>query len=439
MAVSPFVPVANAIEAATPYQFLPEYKPYSVTNPNEVPYTQGTYYSVLADTTDGHEYFQQWTSNPGYEDVGIMLRSHDGPYDNSINGGSGSDVILGNSGTDGIVGRGGNDLIMGAGGNDWLFGGTGDDTLVAGYEMAGDSFYFLSAWKSLFSGTMTSEEVASKFIAKAGDAELVGGEGNDLLVSGVGADTLHGGIGDDTIYGGSGIDIIFGETGAGAFGWTANQTGADTIFAGLGNDIVSAGAGNDVVLGEEGSDTLNGDDGNDVLHGGAGDDQIHGGAGDDQIQGGSGNDIVQGGAGNDTFVLADGSQVTYVVGQTDDGNDMVLVAEDVSGLQFGQSGTNLQLVSSNGLDGVIIEDWFSNHSVEYLGFESTGTVYNLVDVIAAYLPAASTASESARSISANSDASFADSMVQVDFSTVQSVDVEILGIPLLSADVYTVA
>ncbi|MCP4120122.1 MAG: calcium-binding protein [Desulfobacteraceae bacterium] len=505
MAVSPFITLANAIITANTHSFLPEY----VATPanqggNSVQYKAGVYYSSLAPSNAPGEYLyhQEWSSNPGYENVGIMMRSNDGQYQNSINGGSGNDAILGNAGFDGIVGGEGSDLIMGAGGDDSLTGLTGDDTIVAGYKMAADGQDFLTAWRGLFSDpNMTEAEVASQFILKEGDAKLYGGDGNDLLVSSVGDDELHGGVGNDTIFGGSGDDTIYGETGDGAFGWTANQTGNDTIYAGFGNDSVSAGSGNDVILGEDGNDTLNGDAGidqlfggvgNDTLHGGdgddtilgdagmdtlngdagndkisggdgndrlnggdgndtfngnagddiiqgdAGDDIIQGGAGNDQIHGGAGTDIVQGGAGNDIFVLSAGSEVTRVVGQADDGNDMVFLTSDVSGLNISKAGTNLVLVGSNKVDGVIIEDWFSNHSVEFLGLQSNGNLYNLIDLVNANVPSASTTPQPAMAIASQYEAAFAESLTQVDFSAVQSMDVELVGISPLSADAHIV-
>ena len=163
---------------------------------NEVSYVSGVYYSSLAPSNapGGYEYHQQWSSNSGYENVGILLRSNDGQYQNSIYGGSGDDTILGNSGVDEIVGRDGNDLIMGAGGDDSLMGLAGDDTIVAGYSMAANSDSFLNTWKGLFSDSnMTDAQVAAQFNTKSGNATLYGGDGNDLLVSGSGTDELHGG------------------------------------------------------------------------------------------------------------------------------------------------------------------------------------------------------------------------------------------------------
>ena len=86
----------------------------------------------------------------------------------TLEGGSGADVLNGNTGNDTISGREGDDVLSGGGGNDHIFGDGGADTLD-------------------------------------------GGDGEDVLEGGVGADHIVGRSGNDLIDGGGGSDIIYGD------------------------------------------------------------------------------------------------------------------------------------------------------------------------------------------------------------------------------------
>ena len=130
--------------------------------------------------------------------------------DDTLNGGTGSDILIGRKGDDQLNGEDGNDILLGGSGNDTLDGGAGNDLLDGG----------------------------------KGDDALSGGDGNDILLGDKGNDTLDGGAGNDLLDGGKGDDDLSG---------------------GDGNDILSGGSGNDTLDGGAGSDYVNGGSGDDVL------------------------------------------------------------------------------------------------------------------------------------------------------------------------------
>ena len=98
-----------------------------------------------------------------------------GNTNDTVYGGSGSDVIDAGAGSDTIYGGSGNDTISGGAGADVIRGGSGDDTLN------GDS---------------------------------------DDVISLHGIDTMYGGSGNDTLYGGGKADIMSGGTGNDTFLYT---------------------------------------------------------------------------------------------------------------------------------------------------------------------------------------------------------------------------
>ena len=155
------------------------------------------------------------------------------------------------SGNDSLDGGTGNDIIYGEGGNDSIWGGTGADVLYGG---AGNDTIRLGA---------------------DGNADLAyGGDGDDVIVtehtSTSVADTVYGDDGNDSVTGGAGIEVIHG---------------------GAGNDTLTGGAGNDTLHGDADTDDLSGGGGNDSLFGGSGNDTLTGGTGNDVMQGGTGSDL----------------------------------------------------------------------------------------------------------------------------------------------------
>ena len=72
-----------------------------------------------------------------------------GEGNDSLDGGSGNDVVLGGDGRDKIKGGSGNDVIDGGNGNDTINAGSGDDTIDGG---SGVDRFFLGAGDDVASG-----------------------------------------------------------------------------------------------------------------------------------------------------------------------------------------------------------------------------------------------------------------------------------------------
>lgn len=87
-----------------------------------------------------------------------------GPFDGTLSGGSGPDILIAEPVRTHVASGAGADTLIGGIGDDWLVGGSGSDVLI-------------------------------------------GGAGNDRLLADSGNDTLTGGVGNDELDGGSGWDI----------------------------------------------------------------------------------------------------------------------------------------------------------------------------------------------------------------------------------------
>lgn len=193
---------------------------------------------------------------------------------NTINGGSGADLLIGSTGSDLINGGDGNDLLVGAGGGDIL---NGDDD-------------------------------------------------NDLIIGGGSADEIHGGPDVDLLIGLDGDDCIFGGGGQTLTRGSLSVELGDIFFGWKGNDQIVSGESEDDTLTE--IDVVFGGDGNDrvrISHGGTltvgsfsfqFGNLAFGGAGDDDILTGDGLDVIFGGDDNDTIATAKGAALTIGSGSS---------------------------------------------------------------------------------------------------------------------------
>ncbi len=139
----------------------------------------------------------------GYLDYAILLSGGAGndtisggdDSPNSIQGGSGDDLLYGGAGNDTIWGEAGADIVTGNAGNDSVLGGDGADTLY-------------------------------------------GNDGNDTLAGGAGNDSIRGGLNNDSIIGGSGVDKMWGEAGNDNINSYTDDFGTvdDTIDGGTGTN-----------------------------------------------------------------------------------------------------------------------------------------------------------------------------------------------------------
>ncbi len=163
------------------------------------------------------------------------------PYNGTLVGGAGADIIAGTDDADIIYTSSGNDMICGHGGDDIIYGSNS----------------------------------------------------NDYIDGGEGADMIYGEGSNDVIYGKGGNDIIYGDQ------------GDDEIDAGAGDDLVYGGAGKDLIYGGAGNDQLHGEDGQDLICGNSGSDILKGEVGNDDMDGGSGSDMLDGGLNSDTCYVGE--------------------------------------------------------------------------------------------------------------------------------------
>lgn len=207
-----------------------------------------------------------------------------------------------------------------------------------------------------------------------GDDTLDGAAGNDKLDGGAGADSLKGGSGFDTLLGGAGNDILNGSAGSGDLldggaddDKITGSGGADTLLGGVGVDTLVGGAGNDKLDGGDGADTLQGGSGFDTLLGGAGNDTLDGsgstgndlldgGADADSITGGNGADTLLGGAGNDTLDGAAGNDKL----DGGDGNDWLKSNGGGSDTLLGGGGNDLLAVTNTANDKDLLDGGAGN-------------------------------------------------------------------------------
>jgi Ca2+-binding RTX toxin-like protein len=223
-----------------------------------------------------------------------------------------------------------------------LNSGTASGPGIGVVSIAGDANLIGGSGNDRFEG----DALANSFEGGDGDDTLIGGDGNDFLDGGPGVDSLYGGNSDDVYYvdgqwdlvfesPGEGLDavvstasfylyddieVLFLENGAGNIFGVGNaldntmfgNEGDNLLIGWDGNDTIYGGGGNDILYGVNGADLLFGEAGIDVLIGGDGDDYLDGGDNPDEIYGQDGNDVLTGGAGFHTDILVGG-----------DGNDIL--------------------------------------------------------------------------------------------------------------------
>lgn len=217
-------------------------------------------------------------SGSAYEQF-YALQALDTPADiNTLEGGSGNDMIGGGEFTD---------LIDGGLGVDYLLGGTGGDRISGGE--GSDVVYGDSRLNYRYSEPSPGQAAERLEVAYADGSDSVGLY-NDVIIGGAGDDALWGELGNDAVYGGDGNDYLMGDR-----HHEAPNVGA--VMPPFGDTLPTLEAalhGNDRLYGQAGSDVLLG----------------HGG--DDTLAGGTGTDTLAGGVGNDTYVHAAGDGLDYI-------------------------------------------------------------------------------------------------------------------------------
>jgi Ca2+-binding RTX toxin-like protein len=149
------------------------------------------------------------------------------------------------------------------------------------------------------------------------------------------------------------------------------DTFCKNVFTGTnGNNSLTGTRAGDALNGGAGNDTISGADDHDSLYGGSGADTLKGGTGNDIFDGGTGNDTLYGygtsttGAGNDTYRFGVGSGVDtiYDKDSTAGNTDSVAFKEGVrpEDVRFRKEGNHLRVALSNGVDSLLINNWFSS-------------------------------------------------------------------------------
>jgi Ca2+-binding RTX toxin-like protein len=209
----------------------------------------------------------------------------------------------------------GSDLLSGNEGNDSLAGGPGNDTLDGGANTAGGDTADLSLATAMVALTLDGSGNAVVTAAGIdtdtliGIENVIGGSANDVLIGnqidnvldgGRGQDTLGGGAGNDTYHVDTFRDVIIELAGGG----TDSVISRDSyIFHASVENVTLTGTGNFGVIGNELANIIDGNTGGNGIDAGIGNDTIASGDGDDTIIGGAGDDSMTGGNGIDTYFV----------------------------------------------------------------------------------------------------------------------------------------
>ena len=244
-----------------------------------------------------------------------------------VTGGTGRDFILGDNGNatfDSTGGQsilrefistdtdiGGDDTIDAGTGNNIVFGGTAKDSITTG---GGDDIALGDSGRAVFDAGGILTFLTTITPAIGGDDVISVGDGYNIVLAGFGA---------DRVTGGTGRDLILGDNGNATFDSTGGQSilrefiSTDTDIGG--NDIIDGGSGNNIVFGGTANDTITTGGGDDIALGDSGRAIFYATGilekvttitpdigGDDIINVGDGFNIVFGGFGKDNITSGDG-------------------------------------------------------------------------------------------------------------------------------------
>jgi len=211
------------------------------------------------------------------------------PGSDDLSGGDDADVILGDHGvislapgirrintTDGVEciattveSKGGEDSIDGGTGNDIVLGGTQADTMQLG---AGDDIAIGDNGKVRYQSNSSVDANKLDYVRSAsydigGSDRINGDAGDDLILGGFAADFLSGGTGNDTMLGdnaevlaltslatlrASKITTTDTENSTGGNDTLEGNEDDDILIGGIGADIIDGNLGRDLILGDQG-------------------------------------------------------------------------------------------------------------------------------------------------------------------------------------------
>lgn len=275
-----------------------------------------------------------------------------------IQGTSGNDTLVGGTDSDLIEGLGGDDLLVGDIGNDTLSGAAGNDTLLGG--QGADVYRFGPG-----GGRDVIEDTGGDWARNIleFDAGVLPSDvscrkvNGDLVLSLI--DTNDQVIVRNYFYSPTPgvIDVIEIRFANGTL-WTPSSVMQRLEPQG---QLLMGTPAADELQGGGGADTLEGGTGNDMLNGLGGDDLLLGGEGDDTLVGGQGFDTLIGGQGNDTYRLAGSwGQVLINEQAMESGVDVIEIL-DVSSqdVRLSRVGNDLILLRQGSSDRITISNYFN--------------------------------------------------------------------------------
>ena len=151
-------------------------------------------------------------------------------------------------------------------GNDTIHGGSNSDIIVGG--LGNDMLY--------------GNDQADILMGEAGDDTLVGGNGSDILDGGSGVDTVDYSDASNGVT----VNLLTGNTTEDGFGHTDTLANLENVVGTQSKDFLTGDHNANHLIGNRHHDRLDGQQGNDTLDGGEGNDTLYGREGDDWIDGG---------------------------------------------------------------------------------------------------------------------------------------------------------
>ena len=262
----------------------------------------------------------------GGDDLIVARTQAEGTLYNTIDGGSGFDVVSYDGLSDAMV------VYLDYG------SGSGSASFQQSSTLTGiDSLFGIEGvWMGSGSDRVVGSDLANEILGNGGNDILYGMGGDDFIEGGAGNDEMYGDGGFDTLsyaLAGAGVSVNLAVMGAPPPPWYPFPTAWDTGGAGI-----DTAQGFEGVLGSQFDDTIVGDAGANHLHGAGGNDVLNGGDGADILVGGQGVDELYGGGGADTFLFdyaadSDSRVGGDVIMDFQDGLDLL----DLSGLGLGGS------------------------------------------------------------------------------------------------------
>jgi VCBS repeat-containing protein len=295
----------------------------------------------------------------------------------TLTGGQRDDVLDGGAGNDVLVGGYDDDMLMGGAGDDSLSGGEGNDVYVFnlgdGNDVLDDTMVRGQVNTVRLGAGVEIQSIEFQGDAESGDLLLHFVDGGSLRIVGVATDNVavtcpvqRFELADGSVLS---AQQLLGQT-------RIQVNGMDNYWWDVPKgDLLQGTNLADSVSGYSGFDTLLGGSGNDVLDGGNGNDVLSGDGGDDTLIGGQGDDVLYGREGDDTYVFNIGDGTDRLVDSS--GNDILSFGAGIAqgDLFFSKAGVHLRIALANGVDSVLIENWFIGaSSLNTVSFEDGSTL-----------------------------------------------------------------